>query len=79
MTLCHVDLYRLEGVDVAGLGIEEYLEQGVVAVEWAEKSSWWNGGIQVTMEVTGEQERRIVLEVDDASRAKVWRDLGCKP
>ena len=78
LTLCHVDLYRMESIDAAQLGIEEYLDQGVVAVEWAEKSSWWGSPIKVTMEVTGEQERRIVVEVEDVSRAKVWRDFGCK-
>ena len=41
LTLCHVDLYRVESTDAAQLGIEEYLDQGVAAVEWAEKSSWW--------------------------------------
>jgi tRNA threonylcarbamoyladenosine biosynthesis protein TsaE len=33
--LYHIDLYRLEGTDVAEIGIEEYLfAQGVVAIEW---------------------------------------------
>ena len=78
LTLCHVDLYRLEGVDAAQLGIEEYLDQGVAAVEWAEKASWWGRPVTVTIHVTGEQERRIVLEVEDVSRAKVWRDFSSK-
>ncbi len=75
---CHVDLYRLENVDVMELGIEEYLNDSVVAVEWAEKSSWWDNTINVRIAVIGEEERRIVLEVADAGRAKVWRDIGCK-
>ena len=78
LTLCHVDLYRVESIDAAQLGIEEYLDQGVAAVEWAEKSSWWGRPIKVTLGVTDEQERRIVVEVDDVSRAKVWRDFSCK-
>ena len=74
---CHVDLYRLEDADVMELGIEEYLDDAVVAVEWAEKSLWWDNTIKVSIAVTGEEERRIVLEVDDVGRAKVWRDIRC--
>jgi tRNA threonylcarbamoyladenosine biosynthesis protein TsaE len=72
---CHADLYRLEGVDAMELGIEEYLDDSVVAVEWAEKSSWWDKTIKVSITVTGDDERSIVLEVADAGRAKVWRDI----
>jgi len=32
MTLCHVDLYRLEETDLADLNIEEFLAGGIVAV-----------------------------------------------
>ncbi len=74
--LCHVDLYRLEGADAAELGIEEYIDDSVIAVEWAEKGSWWDGVVDVNIVVTGEEERTIVLEVADAGRAKVWRDIG---
>ena len=76
--LCHVDLYRLESADVAELGIEEHLDDGVVAVEWAEKSLWWDNTIRIAITVTGEEERLIVLEVADAGRAKVWRDIRFK-
>ena len=39
--LCHVDLYRLESGDVDTLDIEDYLERGIVAVEWAERFPSW--------------------------------------
>jgi len=35
--LFHLDLYRVEGPDTDGLGLDERLEQGVLAVEWGEK------------------------------------------
>jgi len=57
--LCHVDLYRIEGSEFEALNIEEYLEQSVVAVEWAEKAHWWDGIIRVDIEITGEEERNI--------------------
>jgi tRNA threonylcarbamoyladenosine biosynthesis protein TsaE len=60
-SLCHVDLYRLEGVDVEGLDVEEYLGKGVVAVEWAERAIWPETAIQVFIEPLGEEERRIVV------------------
>jgi len=59
--LCHVDLYRIEGYDVENLNIEEFLEQGIVAVEWAERGDWWNGTTRVYMEVIGEAERKITI------------------
>ena len=76
--LCHVDLYRLESTDVTELGIEEYLDTAVVAVEWAEKSPWWDNAMKVSITVNEQEERRIVLEVGDAGRAKVWRDIRCE-
>lgn len=36
LPLFHLDLYRLE-TGAAGLGIEEMLEEGAVAVEWGER------------------------------------------
>jgi tRNA threonylcarbamoyl adenosine modification protein YjeE len=36
--LGHVDLYRLEpGTEIAELGLEDMLEEGVVVVEWGER------------------------------------------
>ena len=61
MTLCHVDLYRLESGDLADLDIEEFLAGGIVAVEWAERFSWWDGVIRIRIEITGEMHRKIVI------------------
>lgn len=61
MTLCHVDLYRIDSGDVPDLDIEGFLASGIVAVEWAERTSWWGGIIEVTIEITGEMERKIVI------------------
>jgi tRNA threonylcarbamoyladenosine biosynthesis protein TsaE len=36
--IAHVDLYRLEdGADLAGLGLDELLDQGAVVVEWGDR------------------------------------------
>jgi len=36
--LAHVDLYRLEsGAELADLGLDDLLEQGIVAVEWGDR------------------------------------------
>ncbi len=71
--LCHVDLYRLEEGDVETLDIEEFLEDGVIAVEWAERSSSWQNPVKISLQVVGEEERTIVMEVEDVGRAQVWR------
>ncbi len=71
--LCHADFYRIETDAVADLGIEDFLDKGVVAVEWAERVPEWGDGIKVALEVVGEEERMIVMEVEDAGRAQVWR------
>jgi tRNA threonylcarbamoyladenosine biosynthesis protein TsaE len=39
LLLLHLDLYRLDPRDVDGLGLGEYLERGVLAVEWGERLS----------------------------------------
>jgi len=71
--LCHADLYRIEADAVEGLDLEDFLDKGVVAVEWGERYPSWQEGIKITLEVLGEEERMIVMEVEDARRAQVWR------
>jgi tRNA threonylcarbamoyladenosine biosynthesis protein TsaE len=61
LEMCHVDLYRIEGGEVEALQIEEFLRNGIVVVEWAERATWWNGAVRIEIEVTGEEERRITI------------------
>jgi tRNA threonylcarbamoyladenosine biosynthesis protein TsaE len=61
LPLCHVDLYRIEGAEVDDLNVEEFLQKGIVVVEWAERGDWWNNNIEVRVENTGEKERKIVI------------------
>lgn len=35
--LYHIDLYRIEKEEIDNLGISEFIEKGVVCIEWAEK------------------------------------------
>jgi tRNA threonylcarbamoyladenosine biosynthesis protein TsaE len=59
--LCHVDLYRVEESECEPLNIDEYLDDAVVAVEWAERARWWDGIIQVNIEIVGDEERKIMI------------------
>ncbi len=36
-TIYHVDLYRLENIEIEELGLWEFLNEGVVIIEWANK------------------------------------------
>ncbi len=58
-TLCHVDLYRIESPEFESLNIEEYRDQGIVVVEWAERAAWPPDVIKVYIEALGEEERKI--------------------
>ena len=64
LTLYHVDLYRLDQTATNDLGLEEMgVADGVLAIEWPERLSHsLPGAISVTMEIAGEQTRRITLE-----------------
>jgi len=77
--LCHVDLFRLEEAEADTLDIEEFLDQGIVAVEWAERFPSRQNSIKITLHVASEEERTIVMEVEDAGRAQVWRHFGRQP
>jgi tRNA threonylcarbamoyladenosine biosynthesis protein TsaE len=60
-SLCHVDLYRIESAEVDELNLEEFLQKGIVVVEWAERGRWWNDNIEVHVENSGEKERKVVI------------------
>ena len=64
--LFHFDMYRLGGADeLFDIGWEDYLSrEGVCAVEWSENvpGAFDGGEIRVTIEKTGDDERRVTLE-----------------
>jgi tRNA threonylcarbamoyladenosine biosynthesis protein TsaE len=64
VTLHHVDLYRLQPVEIADLGLDELISgPNVVAIEWAER--WSNrpaNAIDVRIDELGEDRRRIRIE-----------------
>jgi len=58
----HVDLYRITPAEVDDLGLEELVEGGVVAVEWADR--WPRApadAIVVTLESLGGDRRKITI------------------
>jgi len=58
----HIDLYRLQGeAEIRDLGWEDYLGEGVVIVEWAEKLPFSLAGIRVAITVGAGDERRIEI------------------
>ena len=58
----HIDLYRLEREpEILDLGWEDYLGEGIVIVEWAERLTLSLEGIRVLIETVGDDERRITI------------------
>ncbi|MDR2017875.1 MAG: tRNA (adenosine(37)-N6)-threonylcarbamoyltransferase complex ATPase subunit type 1 TsaE [Syntrophobacterales bacterium] len=74
-TLCHVDLYRIDESEVESLDMEGYYESGIIVAEWAERSVWPEGTIRIYIEAFEKEDRKITLEVEDVSRAKIWRNF----
>ena len=64
LPLFHVDLYRLNDPrEIDDLGLDEIAEDGVLAIEWAERHPRPpRGVVRVRIEHAGEMERRIVIE-----------------
>ena len=57
----HIDLYRLDReAEIADLGWEDMLGQGIVIVEWAEKLPFPIQGIKVRIESAGGDDARCI-------------------
>jgi tRNA threonylcarbamoyladenosine biosynthesis protein TsaE len=63
LPLFHVDLYRLNDPrEVDDLGLDEIAEDGVLAIEWAEKlPSPPRGAVRVTLAHAGDSERQVTV------------------
>jgi tRNA threonylcarbamoyladenosine biosynthesis protein TsaE len=76
----HLDLYRIEPMDVAGLGLEEQLERGALIVEWGEKlpRALLDEALCIAFEV-GEGDTRVLSAQAEHGRGlallDAWRAL----
>lgn len=58
----HIDLYRLESPEeIRDLGWEDYLGEGVVIVEWAERLPFPVDGLRVVIEAGPDDTRTITI------------------
>ncbi len=66
--LYHFDLYRLsDAEDLESIGFFDFLrEEGVAVVEWAERiEEWANERLEISLAISGEEERQITLRAGD--------------
>jgi len=58
----HFDLYRLaKAAEITDLGFEDYIGEGVVVVEWAEKIDFPLRAVSITIEVSDDEKRIITV------------------
>jgi tRNA threonylcarbamoyladenosine biosynthesis protein TsaE len=63
-TLYHIDLYRLEKAsEIEDLGWEDYIGNGIVVVEWAERLPFPVAGVSVQIEVGSDDARTISISL----------------
>lgn len=80
LPLYHLDLYRLETHDVPDLGLEDYADAGVLAVEWGERlpASWLEDALMLAFEIP-DAATRVIQGAAWGGRGKalldVWRAL----
>jgi tRNA threonylcarbamoyladenosine biosynthesis protein TsaE len=80
-TLVHLDLYRVDPGEVAGLGLEELIERGAMVVEWAERlpRRWRDQAIEIEFRVTGDSRRALVATARSGRPLELlaaWRALN---
>ncbi len=79
--LVHVDLYRLDPSEAAGLGWEDFLDgERIVAVEWSSHlpQGFWAGVMPVLklyFEIVDEFRRRITLNCGESVRGALRRKI----
>ena len=63
MKISHIDLYRLDGVQVAALPLDEYVpEDGLTVIEWADRLQSPEKGIVIRIAIIDETSRELLIE-----------------
>ena len=63
LPLFHADLYRITSAEVDDLGLDETAQEGILAIEWAEKLARpAPGAISILLEDLGGDRRRITID-----------------
>ena len=67
LPIVHVDLYRLDGIDLDEVGLDDALAAaGIVAIEWADRLRWaGTGAIRVEISDGGDDVREILIAEDE--------------
>jgi len=55
----HLDFYRLSKKETKQLGWEDYIDCGVIVVEWAEKIDYKGKALRISIKI-GEDEERVI-------------------
>ncbi|PZU59395.1 MAG: tRNA (adenosine(37)-N6)-threonylcarbamoyltransferase complex ATPase subunit type 1 TsaE [Sphingobium sp.] len=74
LAVAHADLYRIEEeAEIEELGLDDYLFDGVLLVEWPERMGdrLWPDALLLTIAVGEDGARRLTAQVPDAWR-KRW-------
>ena len=81
VSVAHLDLYRLDVVDLPSLGFYDVREGAVVLVEWAEKAEEGLLGdhIRVSFEVTGENGRRLMFQARGKGAEELLKRVNLYP
>lgn len=80
-TLYHFDFYRLKGEeDLESIGFWDYIGQGVVVVEWADRvpEALPRDALWITFEFLDEQRRRLKLYAAEGSGLKLVEALRAR-
>lgn len=78
LPLYHIDLYRLEGGDIEGLGLEEYLfGRGVTVIEWFQfmPAGIVSEYLLLSLVITGDETRSVTLMAYGARYEQMVRQL----
>ena len=58
----HLDLYRLDNKsEIDDLGWEDFLDRGVIIIEWAEKLKYDLAAIRIKIEILEDNKRKICI------------------